>query len=226
MFKLHSFCRFFINSNSAIMRINVVIVEDDADIRQSLEEIVSSSEEMNCVAAFPNAEEFIEAFRYINADVVLMDINLPGKDGIKAVEELKPLKPKVQYLMCTSYEEPEKTFRSLCAGATGYLVKNCTPEKLYEAIRDIYNGGSPMSPQIARLVVTSFSQKQATSDAFELLTEREKEILQHLSKGFQYKEIASKLFLSVETIRTYVRHIYEKLQVHTRTEALNKVFMK
>jgi DNA-binding NarL/FixJ family response regulator len=208
------------------MRINVAIVEDDADIRQSLEEIVSSSEEMNCVAAFPNAEEFIEAFKYINADVVLMDINLPGKDGIKAVEELKPLKPKVQYLMCTSYEEPEKTFRSLCAGATGYLVKNCTPEKLYEAIRDIYNGGSPMSPQIARLVVTSFSQKQATSDAFELLTEREKEILQHLSKGFQYKEIASKLFLSVETIRTYVRHIYEKLQVHTRTDALNKVFMK
>ncbi|HEX5149792.1 MAG TPA: response regulator transcription factor [Parafilimonas sp.] len=208
------------------MRINVAIVEDDTDIRQSLEEIVSSSGEMNCVAAFPNAEEFIETFKYINADVVLMDINLPGKDGIKAVEELKPLKPKVQYLMCTSYEEPEKTFKSLCAGATGYLVKNCTPEKLYEAIKDIYNGGSPMSPQIARLVVTSFSQKQATSDAFELLTEREREILLHLAKGFQYKEIASKLFLSVETIRTYVRHIYEKLQVHTRTDALNKVFLK
>ena len=208
------------------MRINVVIVEDDTDIRQSLEEIISSSGEMNCVAAFPNAEEFIESFKYINADVVLMDINLPGKDGIKAVEELKPLKPKVQYLMCTSYEEPEKTFKSLCAGATGYLVKNCTPEKLFEAIKDIYNGGSPMSPQIARLVVTSFNQKQATSDAFELLTEREKEILLHLDKGFQYKEIASKLFLSVETIRTYVRHIYEKLQVHTRTDALNRVFMK
>ena len=208
------------------MRINVAIVEDDTDIRQSLEEIISSSGEMNCVAAFPNAEEFIESFKYINADVVLMDINLPGKDGIKAVEELKPLKPKVQYLMCTSYEEPEKTFKSLCAGATGYLVKNCTSEKLFEAIKDIYNGGSPMSPQIARLVVTSFSEKQATIDAFELLTEREKQILHHLDKGFQYKEIASKLFLSVETIRTYVRHIYEKLQVHTRTEALNKVFMK
>jgi len=206
--------------------INVAIVEDDADIRQSLEEIISSSEEMDCVAAFPNAEEFIDSFRYVHADVVLMDINLPGKDGIKAVEELKPLKPKVQYLMCTSYEEPEKTFRSLCAGATGYLVKNCMPEKLFEAVKEIYNGGSPMSPQIARLVVTSFSQKQANSDIFELLTEREKEILQYLAKGFQYKEIAYKLFLSVETIRTYVRHIYEKLQVHTRTDALNKIFPK
>jgi len=206
--------------------INVAIVEDDADIRQSLEEIISSSEEMDCVAAFPNAEEFIDSFRYVHADVVLMDINLPGKDGIKAVEELKPLKPKVQYLMCTSYEEPEKTFRSLCAGATGYLVKNCMPEKLFEAVKEIYNGGSPMSPQIARLVVTSFSQKQANSDIFELLTDREKEILQYLAKGFQYKEIAYKLFLSVETIRTYVRHIYEKLQVHTRTDALNKIFPK
>lgn len=208
------------------MHINVAIVEDDKDIRQSLEEIISSSDEMDCVAAFPNAEEFIDSFRYINADVVLMDINLPGKDGIKTVAEVKPLKPKVQYLMCTSYEEPEKTFDSLCAGATGYILKNCSPEKLFEAVKDIYKGGSPMSPQIARLVVTSFNQKQKATEEFKMLTEREKEILQFLAKGFQYKEIASKLFLSVETIRTYVRHIYEKLQVHTRTDALNKVFPK
>src|SRR6478752_7012425 len=142
------------------MKINVAIVEDDADIRQSLEEIIGSSEEMNCVAAFPNAEEFIESFKYIHADVVLMDINLPGKDGIETVAELKPLKPGVQYLMCTSYEEPEKTFESLRVGATGYLVKNCISEKLFEAVKDIYNGGSPMSPQIAGLVVTLFSQKK------------------------------------------------------------------
>ena len=208
------------------MRINVAVVEDDSDIRQSLEELIESSDEMNCVAAFPNAEEFIESFKYIHADVVLMDINLPGKNGIKAVAEMKPLKPKVQYLMCTSYEEPEKTYESLCAGATGYLIKTCTPEKLVQSIKEIYDGGSPMSPQIARLVVNSFSQKQKASTEFELLTEREKEILQLLSKGFQYKEIAAKLFLSVETIRTYVRHVYEKLQVHTRTDALNKVFPK
>jgi DNA-binding NarL/FixJ family response regulator len=155
-----------------------------------------------------------------------MDINLPGKDGIKTVEALKSIKPKVQYLMCTSYEQPEKIFESLCAGATGYLLKNCTPESLLQAIKEIYNGGSPMSPQIARLVVTSFNQNQKAIAEFELLTEREKEILQLLAKGFQYKEIAGKLFLSVETIRTYVRHIYEKLQVHTRTDALNKIFPK
>ena len=206
--------------------INVAIVEDDEDIRHSLEEIIAANKEMNCVASFPNAEEMMESFKYINADVVLMDINLPGQDGIRTVAQLKPLKPKVQYLMCTSYEEPEKTFESLCAGATGYLLKNSTPEKLYEAVKEIYNGGSPMSPQIARLVVSSFSQKQKTSEEYESLTAREKEILQFLSKGFQYKEMADKLFLSVETIRTYVRNIYEKLQVHSRTEAINKVFPK
>ena len=206
--------------------INVVIVEDDEDIRHSLEEIISSSDEMNLVASFPNAEEFIESFKFINTDVVLMDINLPGQDGIKTVAQLKPLKPKVQFLMCTSYEEPEKTFESLCAGATGYLLKNSAPEKLFDAVKEIYKGGSPMSPQIARLVVTSFNQKQKTTTEYESLTDREKEILQFLSKGFQYKEIADKLFLSVETIRTYVRHIYEKLQVHSRIEALNKVFPK
>jgi DNA-binding NarL/FixJ family response regulator len=208
------------------VNIKVAIVEDDAEIRQSLEAIIDSSDDMNCIAAFPNAEEFIDSFKYINADVVLMDINLPGKDGIKTVSLMKPLKPQVQYLMCTSYEEPEKTFESLCAGATGYLLKNCSFEKLFQSVKEIYNGGSPMSPQIARLVVTSFNQKQKLSEEIEMLTEREKEILQYLAKGFQYKEIAAKLFLSLETIRTYVRHIYEKLQVHTRTEALNKVFSK
>jgi DNA-binding NarL/FixJ family response regulator len=208
------------------VKINVAIVEDDIDIRQSLEEVIESSEDINCIAAFPNAEEFIESFKYINADVVLMDINLPGKDGIKTVEMVKHLKPTVQYLMCTSYEQPEKIFESLCAGATGYLLKNCGSEKLFQSIKEIYDGGSPMSPQIARLVVTSFTQKQKAAAEFESLTEREKEILQYLAKGFQYKEIATKLFLSVETIRTYVRNIYEKLQVHTRTDAVNKVFPK
>lgn len=208
------------------MHINITIVEDDNDIRQAMEEAFAANDEINCVASFPNAEDFIEAFKYINTDVVLMDIGLPGKDGIFAVAKTKPLKPKVQYLMCTSFEDPEKTFESLCAGASGYLLKNCSPGDLFLAIKDIYSGGSPMSPQIARLVVSSFSQQQKVSAAFDALTEREKEILRYLSKGYQYKEIAGKLFLSVETIRTYIRHIYEKLQVHTRTEALNKVFLK
>lgn len=206
--------------------INVVIVEDDTDIRQSLEEMLSGYDDINCVASFPGAEEIEASFAYLNVDVVLMDIGLPGKDGIAAVRQLKPIKPKVQYLMCTSFEEPEKTFRSLCAGATGYLLKNSSADTLYHAVKDIFRGGSPMSPQIARMVVTSFVQKPHTSAEYETLTGREKEILDYLSKGYQYKEIAAKLFLSVETVRTYIRHVYVKLQVHTRTEALNKVFIK
>ena len=208
------------------MPINVAIVEDVADIRQSLEEILNAYGDLACIATFSNAEDFIVAFKHINVQVVLMDINLPGKDGIEAVAQMKPQKPAVQYLMCTSYEDPEKTLRSLCAGATGYMLKNAASAELYEAIKDIYMGGSPMSPQIARLVVSSFNKQRKINDEYELLTEREKEILQYLSKGFQYKEIAVKLFLSIETIRTYIRHIYEKLQVHTRTDALNKVFPK
>ena len=152
------------------MHINVVIVEDDTDIRQSLEDMLTGCDGISCVASFPNAEEFIASFSYINADVVLMDIGLPGKDGIAAVEQLKPKKPKVQYLICTSFEEPEKTFQSLCAGATGYLLKNCSADTLLRAIKDIYNGGSPMSPQIARLVVNSFNKQQKTISEYDTLT--------------------------------------------------------
>ncbi len=208
------------------MPINVAIVEDDLETLESLQEILSTSPDINWAASFENAEEFEEGFKLLHVDVVLMDINLPGVSGIKAVAKMKPLKPKIQYLMCTAYDEPEKTFDSLCAGATGYILKNIQPEKLFDAIRDIHAGGSPMSPQIARLVATSFIQKGKTSTDYESLTEREKEILQFLAKGFQYKEIADKLFLSIETIRTYVRHIYEKLHVHSRTDAINKVFPK
>ncbi len=206
------------------MPINIAIVEDDEDIRNSLVEIISAQSDFNCIAAFPNAEEFTDSFKHLKLDVVLMDINLPGMNGIEAVALLKKQKPQVQFLMCTSYEEPQKTFDSLCAGATGYLLKNSASEKIFEAIKEIHAGGSPMSPQIARLVVDSFNQKKKQNDLLASLTQREQEILTFLSKGFQYKEIADKLFLSVETIRTYVRNIYDKLQVHSRTEAVNKVF--
>ena len=204
--------------------INVAIVEDDDDIRNSLIEIVASSTELNCIGAFPNAEEFVDTFKHLKLDVVLMDINLPGITGIEAVSILKKQKPTVQFLMCTSYDEPQKTFDSLCAGATGYLLKNSTSEKIFEAIKEIHAGGSPMSSQIARLVVGTFNQQQKQNALLASFSKREQEILTLLSKGFQYKEIADKLFLSVETIRTYVRNIYEKLQVHSRTEAVNKVF--
>ena len=206
--------------------INVAIVEDDNEIRTSMQELLSGTDDLFCVASFFKAEELIRQFKTLNVDVVLMDITLPGMSGIQCVSQLKPQRPEVQFLMCTSHEEPEKTFDSLCAGATGYLVKNSSPNQLFDAIRDIYKGGSPMSAQIARLVVNSFPDKNKNVALLESFTTREQEILHALAKGYQYKEIAEKLLISIETVRTYLRKIYNKLQVHSKVEALNKVFPK
>lgn len=206
--------------------INVAIVEDDNEIRNSMQELLSGTDDLFCVAAFFKAEDLVKQFKTLNVDVVIMDISLPGMSGIQCVSLLKHQRPDVQFLMCTSHEEPEKTFDSLCAGATGYLVKNSTPAQLFDAIRDIYNGGSPMSAQIARLVVNSFPDKRKNLGLLETFTTREQEILHLLAKGYPYKEIADQLFISIETVRTYLRKIYDKLQVHSKVEALNKVFPK
>jgi DNA-binding NarL/FixJ family response regulator len=206
------------------MAINVVVVEDDDVVRESLTKIIASANDLNCIATFSNSEEFSLAFRNLKVDVVLMDIHLPGENGIETVARLKEGNPNVQFMMCTSFDDPQRTYDSLAAGATGYLLKNATPEKLKDAIRDIHNGGSPMSSEIARLVVTSFKKQTKHNELLASFSAREQEVLILLSKGFQYKEIADKLFLSVETIRSYIRDIYEKLQVHSRTDAVNKVF--
>ncbi|MBK9727803.1 MAG: response regulator transcription factor [Saprospiraceae bacterium] len=206
--------------------IRVVIVEDDTVIRSSMQELLSFVEDLHCIGVYEKAEEFMRDFKDIKPDVVLMDITLPGMNGIQCVRETKPLRPVVQYLMCTSHSDAERTFDSLCAGATGYILKNSTPDQISTAIRDIHNGGSPMSAEIARLVVNSFPKKQLDSGLLETFTTREQEILHALAKGYAYKEIADKLFISIETVRTYLRKIYEKLQVHSKVEALNKVFPK
>lgn len=206
--------------------INVAIVEDDNEIRNSMQELLSTTDDLFCVAAFFKAEELVKQFKTLNVDVVIMDITLPGMSGIQCVSQLKIQRPEVQFLMCTSHEEPEKTFDSLCAGATGYLVKNSTPGQFFDAIRDIHKGGSPMSAQIARLVVNSFPDKNRNIGLLKTFTIREQEILHALSKGYQYKEIADQLLISIETVRTYLRKIYDKLQVHSKVEALNKVFPK
>lgn len=204
--------------------INIAIVEDDKIVRESMFDFLSEAEGIHCVGCFANAEDFVEQFDKLHPDVVLMDITLPRMSGIQCVSEMKPLRPTVQYLMCTSHNDPEKTFDSLCAGATGYILKNSSPDKLVEAIRDIYNGGSPMSSQIARLVVTSFPGKSKNAELLKSFTQREQDILNDLAKGYQYKEIAQRQFISVETVRTYLRNIYEKLHVHSKIEALNKLF--
>ena len=207
-------------------KIRFVIVEDDKIIRESMKEILLTDDRLECAGVYQKGEDFISAFKDLGVDVVLMDIGLPGKTGTEVVAILKPIKPEVQFLMCTSFDDPERIFSSLKAGATGYVLKNESPDKIIASILDIYRGGSPMSAEIARMVVGSFSQKKEETELFKSLTPREQEILVLLAKGYQYREIGEQLFISIETVRTYLRRIYEKLQVRSKIEALNKVFPK
>lgn len=206
--------------------IQVAIVEDDKEILESLITLLSSDNEIVLTDTFSDAEKIISSFLETQVDVVLMDIGLPGKNGIQAVAELKPKRPNVQFIMCTIYDDEEKIFDALCVGATGYLLKNTTSNELVNAIKTVYNGGSMMSATIARKVVQSFQTKKVEADVVSMLTPRQWEILNLLDQGYRYKEIADKMNLSFETIRTYCRNIYEALHVHSRTDALNKVFQK
>ena len=204
--------------------IRVSIVEDDNDLRKTLELIVAESNVCCLVEAYANAEVFLSELNFQIPEVVIMDIELPGMNGIICVEKAKAKYPEIQFVMFTIFDDDESVFQSLCSGATGYLLKNSTPENIISGISEIFSGGSPMSPQIARRVIEQFSAKRKISKVVLLLTQREKEILDLLALGYRYKEIATKLFLSVETVRTHIRNIYEKLQVQSRTEALNKVY--
>ncbi len=206
--------------------IHIALIEDDNEIRESMAEFLTTTDDLLCVGSFATAEEFIKEFKPMELDVAVMDIALPGMSGIQCVAQCKPLRPEVQFLMCTSHGDAQKTFDSLCAGATGYLLKNSSPQQLFEAIRDIHKGGSPMSAQIARLVVNSFPEKIKNQKLLESFTGREQDILNALAKGLSYKEIADNLMISIETVRTYLRNIYEKLQVHSKVEALNKIYQK
>lgn len=204
--------------------IRVAIVEDDRDIRQSFEAIISGAAGYTCINAYDNAEDAVQDIPVQKPDVVIMDIHLPGMTGIDAVRLLKQEMPGLQIAMCTVYDDDEHIFNALRAGASGYLLKRTTPEKLLEALSDLYRGGSPMSSEIARRVVASFQKTTAPSPELAILTPREKEILDLLAKGYLYKEIAAELFISIETVKRHIHNIYEKLHVQTRTEALNKVF--
>lgn len=207
------------------MEIKVGIVEDEKVIRESLIVLINGSEGYSCIHSFETAEDAILALPSLNLDVVLMDIHLPGKNGIMCISELRKLCPDTRFLMCTSFEDTDSVFKALKAGAKGYITKTTQPSKILDAILDLYNGGSPMSSQIARKVVESFHSSIQNKE-LERLTEREKEILNLLSEGLRYKEIGVKLFISVETVRTHIHNIYEKLEVNSRTEALNKIFPK
>jgi DNA-binding NarL/FixJ family response regulator len=204
--------------------IQVAIVEDVEEIRKGLSMIINATEGVECKYTFSLAEKAIQILSLQPVDVVLMDINLPGRmNGIECVQKLKAIQPQMQFMMCTAYEDTELVFNALKVGATGYILKTTLPPKLIESIKEIYLGGSPMSAQIARKVISSF-QVPAREESIHLLSKREHELLDLLAKGYRYKEIADKLFLSIETIRTHIRNIYRKLEVQSRTEALNKAF--
>ncbi len=206
------------------MPIRVAIVEDDDKIRESLIVLIEGSDGFRCVGAYERAEEAIRDFKRKDADVVMMDINLPQMQGTEAVHVLKELKPELQIIMLTVYEDSEKVFESLEAGATGYLLKRTPPDQLLNSIKDVMAGGSPMSPTIARRVVQSFNRVVPTKPAGEplVLSAREEEILNLLVKGKRYKEIADTLFISPSTVHTHLHNIYEKLHVRSRSEAMAK----
>jgi DNA-binding NarL/FixJ family response regulator len=212
----------------AVMKnISVCIVDDNRELRNALEEIISMSDGYRCVGTIPTAEDAIRQIPLLKPDVVLMDINLGSTEsGIDCVRALKPRIPATNFMMCTVYEEDEKIFEALSAGASGYILKKTTPSKMLDAIRELYEGGAPMSSQIARKVVAAFLNRPSSTGGNELnnLTHREREILELLSRGMMYKEIALALNLANDTIRKHVYHVYEKLHVTNRVEAVNKFF--
>ena len=202
------------------------IVEDDNDIREGLASFINASTGYNCVGTSSSAEQALLEIPRLCPQVVLMDINLPGMNGIECIVELKIQLPDVQVMMLTVFDNTDEIFKSLAAGATGYLLKKTPPNRLLDSIRELAEGGSPMSGEIARKVVQVFQKPTRTSLDEARLTAREQEILLYLSKGFLYKEIASKLIITIDTVRTHIRKIYQKLHVRTRSEAMIKMMGK
>jgi len=204
------------------MPITVYVVEDDANLRDSIQKFINLNPDFTCPSAFSSAEELLDCDFAPRPEVVMVDINLPGMSGIECVGRLKHLQPEVQVMILTVYENSNRIFEALTAGASGFLVKNTPPDKVLEAIRDVANGGGPMSSHIARKVIQAFQPVCKIASAGESLTPREQQILELLARGFAYKQIAAELNLSMGTIQTHVSRIYKKLHVNCRTEAVVK----
>ena len=202
------------------MPITVSIVEDNEQLRGTLARVLNRADGFRCVSHYADAESALQKLPADRPEVVLMDINLPGMNGVECVRQLKQAMPEVQAIMLTVYEDTENIFKALAAGANGYLLKRTKSAELLEAIREVHRGGSPMTTHIARKVTQSFLKSGPSPKATENLSQREQEVLDCLSQGLMYKEISDKLGVSYETVHTYIRRIYEKLQVRTRTEAV------
>jgi DNA-binding NarL/FixJ family response regulator len=203
-------------------RISLAILEDEPSIRHSLEDLLSNHDRIELQQAFQDGEAALKAMTEHPVDVLLCDINLPGMSGIEVIARLKARHAQVQCVVLSAYEDTDFIFKALRAGATGYILKSQPFEQVEAAILEVYAGGSPMSSGIARKVVSAFAERPQPTQEVEQLSRREQEILDLLAKGFRYKEIAAKLFVSVETVRTHIHNIYVKLQVNTRQDALRK----
>jgi DNA-binding NarL/FixJ family response regulator len=206
--------------------IQVAIVDDDSELRAHLAEFIGRFPEFQLAGSYADAESALAGLPSRRPQVVLMDINLPGMDGVSCVRALKRLLPETQIMMLTVYEDNDRLFNSLVAGASGYLLKRTAPDALIEAIRQVHAGGSPMTPQIARRVTQFFAETAVPRAELEGLTAHQRAFLDQLAQGYRYKEIAENLGISMDTVRSYVRRIYEKLHVHSRTEAVVKYLQR
>ncbi|MBS1918997.1 MAG: response regulator transcription factor [Bacteroidetes bacterium] len=205
------------------MPIKVSIVEDLTEVRDGLAELVSSDKELSMVGSFEDAESAVLKLPVLHPDIVIMDINLPGMSGIDCIRSVKEKCPNTQFMMFTVYENDEKVLQALQAGASGYLLKRTEPQRIVESIKELNQGGSPMSSNIARKILNIFLQEKKITKK-EILSDRENEVLELLAGGLLYKEIAEKLFITHGTVRQHIHNIYEKLHVNNRTEAVNKYF--
>ncbi|MEO7924105.1 MAG: response regulator transcription factor [Chitinophagaceae bacterium] len=202
--------------------ITICIVEDLEEVRNGMTSLLTLDKRFEVLATFPDAERATKELPARQPDIVIMDINLPGMNGIECIKKIKPQCPKTQFMMFTIYEDDEKVFEALAAGASGYLLKKTPFEKITESLLELHSGGSPMSTQIARKVINRFRNKETTGN-IEILSGRENEVLQQLAKGLLYKEIAAKLSITTGTVRQHIHNIYEKLHVQNRTEAINRM---
>lgn len=200
--------------------ISVAIVEDNKDLRDGLAQLIQGTDGYCCVGAFSNCEGLLDVLESTEPEVVLMDIGLPGMSGIEGVTLVKNHSPATEILMFTVFEDDEKIFDSICAGASGYLLKKTSPARILEAIQEIHAGGAPMTAKIAKRLLASLRVSEPQPSRAIQLSEREKEVLAGLVKGLSYKMIAEQCFISIDTVRSHIRHIYEKLHVNSKTQAI------
>lgn len=205
--------------------IKIAIVEDNKTLRNSLMHLFNQSEGMHCVSSLPDLMNVVSEFKKTRPDVVMMDIGLPNISGIEGVRTVKENLDNIQILMFTVFEDDEKIFEAIKAGASGYLLKKSSPEEIVEAVKSLYIGGAPMSASIARKVIESFQHHSANKNNYQLTT-RETEILNSLIDGLSYKKLAEKYFISISTVRTHIGHIYEKLHVNSKAQAVAKALKK